>query len=96
MSLDFFITVLTAVIDLASFSGILYSIYPNLFYAIFAYATFGSLTTVALGKTRPAPASFFFLLFSRARLLVSPSVSLSLWLSLSLCLSNPLCLSDSL
>jgi len=51
VSLDFFITVLTAVIDLASFSGILYSIYPNLFYAIFAYATFGSLTTVALGKT---------------------------------------------
>ena len=66
VSLDFFITVLTAVIDLASFSGILYSIYPNLFYAIFAYATFGSLTTVALGKTRPAPASFVFL-FSRAR-----------------------------
>ena len=61
MSRDFFITVLTAVIDLASFSGILYSIYPNLFYAIFAYATFGSLTTVALGKTRPAPASFVFL-----------------------------------
>mmetsp|Transcript_20801 Transcript_20801/g.62067 ORF Transcript_20801/g.62067 Transcript_20801/m.62067 type:complete len:667 (+) Transcript_20801:183-2183(+) len=51
VSLDFFITVLTAVIDLASFSGILYSIYPQLFYAIFAYASFGSLTTVALGRT---------------------------------------------
>ena len=42
---------LTAIIDLASFSGILYSIYPQLFYAIFAYASFGSLTTVYLGRT---------------------------------------------
>jgi len=58
VSLDFFISVLTAVIDLASFSGILYSIYPSLFYAIFAYATFGSLTTVYLGRTRSFPASF--------------------------------------
>mmetsp|Transcript_34064 Transcript_34064/g.105406 ORF Transcript_34064/g.105406 Transcript_34064/m.105406 type:complete len:644 (-) Transcript_34064:12-1943(-) len=51
VSLDFFITLLTAIIDLFSFSGILYSIYPNLFYAIFAYASFGSVTTVQLGKT---------------------------------------------
>ena len=58
VSLDFFISVLTAVIDLASFSGILYSIYPSLFYAIFAYATFGSLTTVYLGRTRSFPACF--------------------------------------
>ena len=75
VSLDFFITVLTAVIDLASFSGILYSIYPNLFYAIFAYATFGSLTTVALGKTRPAPASFFPSLLARANRGAAPAQS---------------------
>ena len=50
VSLDFFITLMTSVIDLVSFSGILYSIYPNLFYAIFLYAGFGSITTVNLGK----------------------------------------------
>ena len=51
VSLDFFITLMTAAIDLVSFSGILYSIYPNLFYAIFVYAGVGSFTTVQLGKT---------------------------------------------
>jgi ABC-type uncharacterized transport system fused permease/ATPase subunit len=51
VSLDFFISIMTSVIDLVSFSGILYSIYPELFYLIFAYATFGSLTTISLGKT---------------------------------------------
>ena len=81
VSLDFFITLMTSAIDLVSFSGILYSIYPQarrravatrtplatrtprtprsppthhptpqLFYAIFAYAGFGSLTTVYLGR----------------------------------------------
>ena len=50
VSLDFFITLMTAVIDLASFSGILYSIYPNLFYAIFVYAGVGSITTIKLGQ----------------------------------------------
>ena len=50
VSLDFAITLMTSVIDLVSFSGILYSIYPELFYVIFVYATFGSFTTVALGK----------------------------------------------
>ena len=50
VSLDFFITLCTAAIDLFSFSGILYSIYPNLFYAIFLYAGIGSLTTIKLGS----------------------------------------------
>ncbi|KAH8056748.1 ATP-binding cassette sub-family D [Aureococcus anophagefferens] len=50
VSLDFFITLMTAAIDLVSFSGILYSIYPNLFYAIFVYAGVGSFTTVQLGR----------------------------------------------
>ena len=35
---------------LANSSGILYSIYPNLFYAIFVYACVGSITTVKLGQ----------------------------------------------
>ena len=51
VSLDFGIDLMTSVIDLVSFSGILYSIYPELFYVIFAYATFGTLTTLQLGKT---------------------------------------------
>ena len=50
VSLDFFITLTTSVINLASFSGILYSIYPELFYAIFAYAAFGTASTIGLGK----------------------------------------------
>ena len=50
VSLDFFITFMTAAIDLVSFSGILYSIYPQLFYAIFAYAGVGSITTIKLGQ----------------------------------------------
>ncbi|EOD37564.1 hypothetical protein EMIHUDRAFT_417682 [Emiliania huxleyi CCMP1516] len=50
VSLDFFITLMTAAIDLVSFSGILYSIYPNLFYAIFVYAGVGTLAAVRLGQ----------------------------------------------
>mmetsp|Transcript_22716 Transcript_22716/g.37562 ORF Transcript_22716/g.37562 Transcript_22716/m.37562 type:complete len:710 (+) Transcript_22716:40-2169(+) len=50
VSLDFFITLMTSAIDLVSFSGILYSIYPDLFYAIFLYAGFGSFTTIQLGR----------------------------------------------
>mmetsp|Transcript_20799 Transcript_20799/g.62053 ORF Transcript_20799/g.62053 Transcript_20799/m.62053 type:complete len:644 (+) Transcript_20799:183-2114(+) len=50
-SLNLFFSVLWTVIDLASSSGILYSISPQLFYAVLAYALFGSLTTVLLGKT---------------------------------------------
>ena len=33
-----------------SFSGILYSIYPDLFAVVVAYAGFGTLCTVGLGK----------------------------------------------
>ena len=42
-SLDFLITVVTSVIDLASFSAILFQIYPGLFGAIIAYAGLGSV-----------------------------------------------------
>ena len=50
-SLDFFITLFTAVIDLFSFSAILYQIYPGLFVAIIAYAGVGSIVTTQLGKS---------------------------------------------
>ena len=49
-SLQLFLTIISTVIDLVSFSLILYSIYPQLFIAIVAYATFGTITTTYLGK----------------------------------------------
>jgi len=50
VSLDFSITLLTSIIDLASFSTILYSIYPELFAAILIYAGFGTGCTLVLGN----------------------------------------------
>lgn len=49
-SLQLFLTIVTSIIDLVSFSLILYSIYPQLFIAIIAYAAFGTVTTTYLGK----------------------------------------------
>ena len=49
-SLQLFLTIVTSVIDLVSFSFILYSIQPSLFIAIIVYAAFGTLTTTALGR----------------------------------------------
>jgi putative ATP-binding cassette transporter len=49
-SLEFFITALTAVIDLVAFSSILFKIYPQLFVAIIAYATIGTLITTTVGR----------------------------------------------
>lgn len=49
-SLELFISVLTSVIDLCSFSLILWSIYPQLFIAIVLYAFFGTTVTALLGK----------------------------------------------
>lgn len=46
------LTVLNSLIDLVSFSGILYSIYPPLFGALLAYAIGGTLGSIALGKVR--------------------------------------------
>ena len=50
-SLDFSITLMTSVIDLVNFSGILYGIYPQLFGAIIAYSTFGTAVSVWLGQS---------------------------------------------
>ena len=50
-SLQLFITIVTSIIDLVSFSFILYSIYPQLFGAIIIYSAFGTLTTAWLGKS---------------------------------------------
>lgn len=49
-SLELIITVLTAIIDLFSFSAILYSIQPQLFGVIILYAAFGTVTTTVLGQ----------------------------------------------
>lgn len=50
-SLELFLTIVTSVIDLVSFSAILYSIQPQLFGAIVAYAAFGTICTTLLGKS---------------------------------------------
>jgi ABC-type uncharacterized transport system fused permease/ATPase subunit len=49
-SLQLFITVVTSIIDLVSFSFILYSIQPQLFLAIVTYAAFGTIVTTNLGR----------------------------------------------
>ncbi|KAF8071082.1 ABCC2 [Scenedesmus sp. PABB004] len=45
------LTVLNSLIDLVSFSGILYSIYPPLFGALLAYSIGGTLGSIALGRS---------------------------------------------
>jgi ABC-type uncharacterized transport system fused permease/ATPase subunit len=51
ISLSLLITVLTSIIDLASFSVILWGIDPNLFLAIIAYAGGGTLIATYLGQS---------------------------------------------
>jgi ABC-type uncharacterized transport system fused permease/ATPase subunit len=48
-SLQLFITIVTSIIDLVSFSMILYSIQPQLFGAIIAYSAFGTIVTSIIG-----------------------------------------------
>jgi vitamin B12/bleomycin/antimicrobial peptide transport system ATP-binding/permease protein len=50
-SLQLVITIITSIIDLISFSTILWSIYPTLFGAILLYALAGTVITTLLGKT---------------------------------------------
>jgi ABC-type uncharacterized transport system fused permease/ATPase subunit len=49
-ALGFSMTLLNAGIDLISFSGILYSIYPPLFVALLVYSLGGTATSVFLGR----------------------------------------------
>ena len=49
-SLSFFLTIITSVIDLVCFSVILFTIMPQLFLAIFLFATVGTVSTVCIGK----------------------------------------------
>ncbi|PXF48170.1 ABC transporter D family member 2, chloroplastic [Gracilariopsis chorda] len=49
-SLSFFMTVLLSIVDLVNFSLILVSIYPGLFFVLFAYSSVGTIITVLLGK----------------------------------------------
>ena len=49
-SLSFFLTIVNTVIDLVSFSLILFSIMPELFVAIIIFATLGTIFAVLIGK----------------------------------------------
>lgn len=49
-ALGFSMTILNAGVDLISFSGILYSIYPPLFVALIVYSLGGTATSVFLGR----------------------------------------------
>ncbi|CDF39869.1 unnamed protein product [Chondrus crispus] len=49
-SLAFVLTLLVSAIDLASFSAILFSIYPALFAILLGYATTGTVLTAVVGK----------------------------------------------
>jgi hypothetical protein len=46
------LVILNSVVDLVSFSSILYSIYPPLFAALLAYSIGGTVASVWLGKVR--------------------------------------------
>jgi putative ATP-binding cassette transporter len=49
-SLTLLITILTSLIDLGSFSLILWNIYPQLYYALIGYAVFGTVVTTSIGS----------------------------------------------
>lgn len=49
-SLELIITILTSIIDLFSFSAILFSIQPQLFWVIIIYSAFGTLSSAFLGR----------------------------------------------
>lgn len=49
-SLTFLLTLLLSVVDLASFSTILWSIYPQLFGVLIVYSAAGTVASVAIGK----------------------------------------------
>lgn len=49
-SLAFILTVMMSAIDIVSFSAILYSIYPQLFFVLIGYAASGTAATIWLGK----------------------------------------------
>jgi putative ATP-binding cassette transporter len=51
VSVGFFIQLFTAVVDLISFSAILFNIYPGLFVAILAYAGVGTAATTTVGRS---------------------------------------------
>jgi len=56
-SLSFALSILMSILDLVSFSAILFSIYPSLFIVLIAYATVGTAVTTVIGK-RLIPLNF--------------------------------------
>ena len=59
-ALAFSLTLLNAVVDLVSFSNILYGIYPPLFIVLIVYSLGGTAISVFLGKVRLLPALFIY------------------------------------
>lgn len=49
-TLNFGVTILNAAVDLVSFSGILFSIYPPLFAALVIYSVGGTAASLAIGR----------------------------------------------
>lgn len=54
-SLGLSFTFLTSIVDLVSFSGILFSIYPPLFIALGVYAVGGTVAAFYIGRVRTLP-----------------------------------------
>ena len=54
-SLSLSFTLLTSLVDLVSFSGILFSIYPPLFAALVVYAIGGTIASFYIGRVCPPP-----------------------------------------
>jgi ABC-type uncharacterized transport system fused permease/ATPase subunit len=52
-ALEFALALFNAAIDLISFSGILYGIYPPLFVVLIVYSLGGTAISVAFGKVTP-------------------------------------------
>jgi ABC-type uncharacterized transport system fused permease/ATPase subunit len=54
-ALGFALALFNATINLISFSGILYGIYPPLFFVLLIYSIGGTAISVLLGKVSPPP-----------------------------------------
>ena len=60
-SVDFVLTILNATIDLISFSGILFRIYPPLFIALVTYAMGGTWLSVLIGRVSPLEVTLLYM-----------------------------------
>lgn len=82
-TIGFALALFNAVINLISFSGILYSIYPPLFFVCLVYSIGGTFISVLLGKVSADALKIIFLHFcvhvlSLQKLMISFLCSLSI------------------